>query len=142
MVKGLAAYVLPRFENKPYVMIEAGAHFGHVDFAITDDMLNHDLAMVKRFRRKHMVRRFTVRALANCEMFILTIDELEKMKMEFPELYVELFTGAYERLQRELLLKLDTIKRMEAKMLVKSDFRSRFAALFTPVAPPQAIRSH
>ncbi len=103
--------MLPRFENKAYVMIESGEHFGHVDFAVTDDMLNHDLAMVKRFRRKHMVRRFTVRALQNCEMFILTIEELEKMKMEFPELYVELFTGAYERLQRELLLKLETIKR-------------------------------
>lgn len=90
--------MLPRFENKAYVMIESGEHFGHVDFAVTDDMLNHDLAMVKRFRRKHMVRRFTVRALQNCEMFILTIEELEKMKMEFPELYVELFTGAYERL--------------------------------------------
>jgi hypothetical protein len=31
-------------------------------------------------------------------MFILTIEELEKMKMEFPELYVELFIGAFERL--------------------------------------------
>ena len=82
-----------------------------MDFAITDDMLNHDLAMVKRFRRKNMVRRFTVRAIKNCEMFSLTIEELEKMKMEFPELYVEMFTGAYERLKRELLLKLDTIKR-------------------------------
>lgn len=116
-------------------MIEAGEHFGHVDFAVTDDMLNHDLAMVKRFRRKHMVRRFTVRALQNLEMFILTIEELEKMKMEFPELYVELFTGAYERLQRELLLKLETIKRQEAKLTVKSDVRSRFAALFTPGFP-------
>jgi hypothetical protein len=63
MVKGLAAYVLPRFDNKPYVSIDAGEHFGHVDFAITEDMLSHDLAMVKRFRKKHMVRRFTVRAL-------------------------------------------------------------------------------
>ena len=71
-----------------------------MDFAITDDMLNQDLLMVKRFRRRNMVRRFTVRALQNCEMFSLTIEELEKMKMEFPELYVEMFTGAYERLKR------------------------------------------
>jgi hypothetical protein len=56
--------------------------------------------MVKRFRRKNMVRRFTVRAIKNCEMFSLTIEELEKMKMEFPELYVEMFTGAYARLKR------------------------------------------
>jgi hypothetical protein len=126
---------LPRFDNKPYIKIEAGEHFGHVDFAITDDMLNHDLTMVKRFRRKHMVRRFTVRALQNCEMFILTIEELEKMKMEFPEFYVELFTGAYERLQKELLLKLENIKRQEANLTKKSDVRSRFAALFSPGFP-------
>jgi len=75
-------------------------------------------------------------------MFILTIDELEKMKMEFPELYVELFVGAYDRLQKELLLKLDVIKRMETKIPGKSDARSRFAALFTPVAPPMALTSH
>ena len=84
-----------------------------MDFAITDDMLGHDLAMVKRFRRKHMVRRFTVRALQNCEMFSLTIEELEKMKMEFPEYYVEMFTRASERLKKELLLKLETIKRQD-----------------------------
>ena len=106
-----------------------------MDFAITDDMLGHDLAMVKRFRRKHMVRRFTVRALQTCEMFILTIEELEKMKMEFPEHYVEMFTGAYDRLKKELLLKLETIKRQEAKLNLKSDVRSRFAALFSPGLP-------
>ena len=37
MIKGIAAYVLPRYDNKPYVKIEAGEHFGHVDFALTDE---------------------------------------------------------------------------------------------------------
>jgi hypothetical protein len=82
-----------------------------------------------------MIRRFTVRALQNLEMFILTIEDLEKMKMEFPELYVEFFDKAYDRLKRELLLKLESIKREEAKLTVKSDVRSRFAALFTPGLP-------
>jgi hypothetical protein len=61
-------------------------------------MLSHDLTLAKRQRRKVMVRRFTVRALQNLEMFILTLEDLEKMKMEFPELYIEFFTGAYDRL--------------------------------------------
>jgi len=39
------------------------------------------------------MRRFTVRALVNCEMFTLTIEELEKMKLEFPEMFIELFEG-------------------------------------------------
>ena len=58
-----------------------------------------------------MIRRFTVQALDNCEMLILTIDECEKMRLEFPDLYDDLFQGAYERLQRELILKLEIIKK-------------------------------
>jgi len=34
LVKGTAAYVLPRFDNKPYRLIERGDCFGHIDFAI------------------------------------------------------------------------------------------------------------
>jgi hypothetical protein len=63
-----------------------------------------------------MVRRFTVYSLDNCEMLILTIDELEKMRLEFPDIYSDLFKGAYERLQRELIIKLEIIKKEEAKM--------------------------
>lgn len=111
MVKGTAAYVLPRFENKIYRVIESGEHFGHVDFAISEKMVMFDLSKTKRLRRKNMVRRFTVQALDNCEMLILTIDECEKMRLEFPDLYDDLFKGAYERLQRELILKLEIIKK-------------------------------
>lgn len=98
MCKGTAAYVIPRFDNKPYVAIMEGEYFGHVDIATTDKMMDYDLAWQKRNRRKFMVRKFTVRAHDNCEMLILTIEELEKMKMEFPEYYEELFKGAYQRL--------------------------------------------
>lgn len=31
MVKGTAAYVLPRYSNRAYVDIKQGEHFGHVD---------------------------------------------------------------------------------------------------------------
>ena len=34
MVKGTAAYVLPRFDNKVYRIIATGEIFGHIDFAI------------------------------------------------------------------------------------------------------------
>jgi hypothetical protein len=34
MVKGVAGYVLPRFDNTVYIRIEDGDHFGHVDFAL------------------------------------------------------------------------------------------------------------
>jgi hypothetical protein len=31
LVNGTAAYVLPRFQNKKYIEINMGAHFGHVE---------------------------------------------------------------------------------------------------------------
>ena len=46
-----------------------------------------------------MIRKFTVRAINNCEMFTLTIEELEKMKMEFPEIFVEMFKDAFNVLR-------------------------------------------
>lgn len=58
-----------------------------------------------------MVRRFTLQALDSCEMLILTIDEMEKMRLEFPDMYDELFKGAFERLQKELILKMEIIKK-------------------------------
>lgn len=88
MVSGSAAYVLPRFDNKIYVMIEEGEHFGHVDFALAQNMQGFDISVGARYnRRKDMIRRFTVQAINNCETFVLTIDNLEKMKIEFPDLF-------------------------------------------------------
>ena len=79
-------------------------------------MAKFDLSKTKRLRRKNMVRRFTVYALDNCEMLILTIDEMEKMRLEFPDIYADLFKGAYERLHKELIIKLEIIKKEEAKL--------------------------
>jgi len=60
LVKGTAAYVLPRFDNKIYRLIVSGEHFGHVDFAISEEMVKFDISKTKRLRRKNMVRRFTL----------------------------------------------------------------------------------
>ena len=64
-------------------------------------------------------------------MFILRIDDLEKLKMEFPDMYSNLFEGANDQLKCELLLKLEVIKQCEAASENKTDIRSRFARLFT-----------
>ena len=132
LVEGTAAYVLPRFENKIYAMMESGSHFGHVDMAIVKDMLTLDLRFSMRaLKSRNMVRRFTAQAIENCDMFILRIDDLEKLKMEFPDMYSNLFEGANDRLKCELLLKLEVIKQCEAASESKTDIRSRFARLFT-----------
>lgn len=131
MVEGTASYVLPRYENKIYVMLEVGEHFGHVDLAIMKDMLALEVRLDARaLKRKNLVRRFTVQAIENCETFVLRIDDLEKMKMEFPDMFVELFEGAHEKLQKELLTKLDVIKKCEAQSEAKTDLRSKLATIF------------
>jgi hypothetical protein len=33
LVKGAVGYVLPRLENRAYLIFEQGEHFGHVDIA-------------------------------------------------------------------------------------------------------------
>jgi hypothetical protein len=43
----------------------------------------------------------------------MSTEELEKMKFEFPEMYMELFDHAHERLQREILLKYEFMKKQE-----------------------------
>ena len=48
MVSGSAAYVLPRFDNKIYVIIEEGEHFGHVDFALAQNMQGFDISVGAR----------------------------------------------------------------------------------------------
>ena len=62
MTSGSAAYVLPRFSNAPYILIEVGDHFGHVDLANDREFLKNRLALRKQ-RKKNTVtllRMFTV----------------------------------------------------------------------------------
>lgn len=46
---------------------------------------------------KDLIRRFLVQVIINCELLILTVDDLEK-KIEFPDVFVELFQESYRRL--------------------------------------------
>jgi hypothetical protein len=48
-------------------------------------MSNFDLSKTKRLKRKNIVRRFTLIGMENCELLILNMDELEKMRLEFPD---------------------------------------------------------
>ena len=87
MVKGAAAYVLPRFDNKAYRIIQTGEIFGHVDIATQEEIDRIDLQQLKKNKRKTIVRRFTVQALDDCETLLLTIDELEKLRLEFSDVF-------------------------------------------------------
>jgi hypothetical protein len=65
LVEGSAGYVLPRFENKEYVRIHVGEHFGHVDLGDEPEFYEHnDLDAYIRYKLSHVKptvhRRFTV----------------------------------------------------------------------------------
>ena len=48
LVKGVAGYVLPRFDNIVYIKIEEGDHFGHVDLIFDPDILKIQINIKKR----------------------------------------------------------------------------------------------
>ena len=124
--------MLPRYNNKIYLMMEMGEHFGHVDMAIEKEMLDLDIRFSTRTLKKHnILRRFTLQAVENCDTYILRLDDLEKLRFEFPEMFSELFLGANDRLKCELLLKLEVINKCEASVDGNVDIRARFAKLFT-----------
>ena len=63
-------------------------------------------------------------------MFIMRIDDLEKLKIEFPEMYQELFEGANDRLKCELLLKLEVINKCEQEGVQTLGINERFSHAF------------
>ena len=108
LIKGEAAYVLPRYDNTIYIRIEDGDHFGHVDIVFDQEVRDMGVPVKLIRPEKYVItRKFTVQSILNCELLTLPIEELEKMKIEFPEIFEELFTNSYRRLKRELQLKLD-----------------------------------
>ena len=100
--------MLPRYDNTIYIRIEDGDHFGHVDIVFDQEVRDMGVPVKLIRPEKYVItRKFTVQSVLNCELLTLPIEELEKMKIEFPEIFEELFTNSYRRLKRELQLKLD-----------------------------------
>lgn len=56
---GFAGYVLPRIENRVYLDIKAGKHFGHSELAQDKDLSDMD-KFKKTSNNHYLVRRFTV----------------------------------------------------------------------------------
>lgn len=118
LVNGVAGYVLPRFENTVYIKIEAGDHFGHVDLVLDQEILAMTSAKVNLRARsqKYLTRKFTVQALLDCELLMLLIEDTDKMKIEFPDVFDELFMNSYRRLRKELEIKIQAIQQCERAM--------------------------
>lgn len=55
-------------------------------------------------------RIFTVQALESCELLALKIQDLEKIKFEFPDIFTEFFMNAFNRLKKAVKQKNKVIK--------------------------------
>ena len=115
MQKGDAGYVLPRFENTQYIKIEKGDHFGIIDLVFDESMLpkNKHNFHLKLENKKESTRLFCVQAQSDCEILILKITDIFKMKVDYPDEFDELFENAVRLLKKTLQLKIEAIKLCE-----------------------------
>jgi Ion channel len=135
LIKGTAAYVLPRFDNRAYQNIKTGEHFGHTDLGQDRNfiMQSKNDKRVASFDKDQLIRRFTVLANVNCDLLTLSIRDLLKMKLEFPKIFADLFKGIRKTLNTELGKKIAIIKEHEETKISKkgmsNKMRSRFAIM-------------
>jgi hypothetical protein len=110
-----------------------GDHFGHVDLGNDKDYFKAMLKKGKAKKRKRLPlhRKFTVQAQENCDLLTLTLEDLDKMNSEFPDICKQLLDDAIERIHKEATLKLEAIRECEMEQAKqKSDLRSKLSAIF------------
>lgn len=123
LVKGAVAFVLPRLDNRVYKDVQQGEHFGHIDLGEEHELLDmtHRARSTAILSKDTLVRRFTTLAFGNCELLALAVKDLVKMKMEFPNTFIQLFENVETVLKELLMLKLECIKKTELDQLQKSE---------------------
>jgi hypothetical protein len=107
MKLGNCSFVLPKYENMRYVDIGAGDNFGIED--IVGSMIKYDEIDMEEWmqHRDKIVRQFTVMSSpsAHSEKTIilhLSINDVNRMQVEFNEIYQSLFDQGYARLNDAL----------------------------------------
>ena len=100
LTKGKAGYVLLKYSTKVYIEILHGDLFGHVDLALNKAFFKNqkNFKKVLNKNKDDMRRNFSVRAIETCDLLTLSVDDLEKMMFEFPDVYYELINDASEGL--------------------------------------------
>ena len=109
LIRGHAGFVLPRFCNRIYKEVKPGEHFGHSELVSDQDFI--DANKIKKLNQLHsMLRRFTVQAIENCELLAISIMDLLKMKLEFPQAFLQIVESGKNALKKELMCKLQVIR--------------------------------
>lgn len=112
LIEGKAQFVLPRYDNTPYIDIQIGAHFGLMD--ICGSMKKLNLPIGNWFEHKNKLQRvFTVKSQSDGKLLSFSINMLAVMEKEFTEEYNELFNKVMNRLENALIIKLEATKRCQ-----------------------------
>ncbi|CDW71411.1 UNKNOWN [Stylonychia lemnae] len=128
----VAGYVIPRFDNTVYIQIDKGDHFGELDLVYDPKILSLTINIKKKAQKnKDIFRRFSVQAIINCELLILTLDDIDKMKLEFPEVFDDLFNNSLKRLEKVLKLKIDAVEQCESVAIKNINMQNRRFSVFT-----------
>jgi hypothetical protein len=92
LIKGKAAYVLAKYSDYVYLDINEGDFFGHVDMANSKSYMKAQKSVKKTIikKKEDFVRHFTTKAIENCDMMTLSMDDLEKMKLEYHDVFFEM----------------------------------------------------
>jgi hypothetical protein len=83
-----------------------------------------------------LLRRFTIQALENCDLLVVPINDLIKMKFEFPKYFTELFKNAKDKLRKDFIDKVEVIQdhekedKEEHEKDQTGNLKSRFAYAF------------
>lgn len=79
MIKGRAGLVHKDLKDAVYLVIDEGYYFGEIDFVYNSD---------------DGKRKFTVKALEDCDLLTLNKADLAKLDSEYEEIIVEIFSFA------------------------------------------------
>jgi CRP-like cAMP-binding protein len=94
LVSGQAGFVLSNNPKAVFVIIDQGSYFGEIDFIYQDKQGVNDGK-----------RKFTAKALHDCDLLILKKEDLLKADEEFQDVMSELFRNGHLRLKRTLKIK-------------------------------------
>lgn len=87
--EGLVCFVLPAFNQTPFVKIPKGQLIGFVDIQASSLKSGFDIFEWPHFK-KQIKRQFSIRAQNECELMRLAFSDLEKMPEAFSEYYNEM----------------------------------------------------
>ncbi|CDW89496.1 cation channel family protein [Stylonychia lemnae] len=117
MTNGTAGFVLPIYNNAVYIQVEKGDEFGLTDLVYDKELVEYKLQSRKKLKggKKALQRLFTVQALNSCEVLMMSIQDLDKMKVEYPDIFDELFLKQLKLLSKCLRLKDEAIEELQRK---------------------------